>query len=140
MITPICINILALPDRRRRRRDDDHCEGRERMNETPLADALEAIEQALATAPASALPALLGTLEKFKALGWGRMLTGTHDGQGTMTLTQLLTPEQVADRLAVDESLVYEMAREGKLPSLKLGKYRRFDEAAVQAYIESLEG
>ena len=68
-----------------------------------------------------------------------RALMGTHNGQGATTPIQWLTPQEVAKRLGVKPSLVYELARAGKLKSCKLGKYRRFNEAAVQAYIESQE-
>jgi excisionase family DNA binding protein len=50
-------------------------------------------------------------------------------------VTRLLTPQQVAARLQVPTSRVYAAARRGELPSLKLGKYRRFDEATLEAWI-----
>ena len=53
---------------------------------------------------------------------------------GHATPTQFLTPEEVAARLAVNVSYVYELARAKKLKSTKMGKYVRFDAAAVQAF------
>ena len=97
------------------------------------------LETRVSQAPVSELPALLGTLEKVKVMGWGRMLT-THNGQGTPTPTQFLTPQEVAGRLGVNVSYVYELARAKKLKSTKMGKYRRFDEAAVQAFQASQGG
>ena len=78
----------------------------------------------------------LCTLEKAVAM----RLMGASNGHATPTSTQLLTPEVAAKRLGVNVSYVYELARAKKLKSCKLGKYRRFDEAAVQAYIQSQGG
>lgn len=41
--------------------------------------------------------------------------------------TTLLTPEELADRLKVPLSWVYEQSRLGKIPTHKLGRYIRFD-------------
>jgi excisionase family DNA binding protein len=38
----------------------------------------------------------------------------------------LLTPEELAERLKVPLSWVYENSRTGKIPSVKLGRYVRF--------------
>jgi excisionase family DNA binding protein len=46
----------------------------------------------------------------------------------------LLTAAQVAARLNVPKSFVYEAARQKQLESVKLGKYIRFRDAAVKAY------
>jgi excisionase family DNA binding protein len=46
---------------------------------------------------------------------------------------ELLTPEQIADRLKVPVSWVYEQSRQGKIPTHRLGRYIRFDLAAVLA-------
>ena len=40
---------------------------------------------------------------------------------------QLLTPEELADRLNIPLSWVYEQSRLGKIPTHKLGHYIRFD-------------
>ncbi|NIV37714.1 MAG: helix-turn-helix domain-containing protein, partial [Anaerolineae bacterium] len=61
------------------------------------------------------------------------------DGNGTGTLAQLLTLEEVAERLKVPKSWVYERTRRrglDRLPHLKLGKYLRFEEAEVRDYLE----
>jgi excisionase family DNA binding protein len=41
--------------------------------------------------------------------------------------TELLTPEDLADRLKVPLSWVYEQSRQGKIPTHRLGRYIRFD-------------
>jgi excisionase family DNA binding protein len=52
----------------------------------------------------------------------------------------LLTPEQVAEMLAVPVTWVRAEARAGRLPSVRLGHYRRFVQADVDAWIEQLRG
>ncbi len=48
-------------------------------------------------------------------------------GQNGHADTHLLTPEELAGRLKVPVSWVYEQSRQGKIPSHKLGRYIRFD-------------
>lgn len=48
----------------------------------------------------------------------------------------LLTAEEVAVRLRVPKSWVYRAAREGELPSVRCGRYRRFDIEDVDRWIE----
>jgi len=49
----------------------------------------------------------------------------------------LLTAEQVSELLAVPRSSVYEYARRriDPLPSLLIGRHRRFDRRAVEAWV-----
>ena len=51
-------------------------------------------------------------------------------------LPQLLNSAEVAERLGVPESWVRREARAGRLPSLQLGRYVRFDWPAVVAWLE----
>ena len=46
---------------------------------------------------------------------------------------ELLTPEDLADRLKVPLSWVYEQSRQGKIPTHRLGRYIRFDLQEVLA-------
>jgi len=48
---------------------------------------------------------------------------GQNNGHGD----QLLTPEELADRLRMPISWVYEQSRLGNIPKHKLGRYIRFD-------------
>jgi excisionase family DNA binding protein len=52
---------------------------------------------------------------------------------------RLLTAEQVADKLGVPKSWVYEQSRRGEIPTVTLGRYRRFRLEAIEAWIERLE-
>jgi excisionase family DNA binding protein len=40
---------------------------------------------------------------------------------------ELLTPEELAERLKVPESWVYEQSRMNKIPTHRMGRYIRFD-------------
>lgn len=49
----------------------------------------------------------------------------------------LMTPEQVAERLSVPLSTVYEQLRKGTIPGrLKIGRRVRISRAALEAWIE----
>jgi excisionase family DNA binding protein len=43
-----------------------------------------------------------------------------------LTRDHLLTAEQLSDRWQVPKSHVYRLAREGHIPTVRLGRYRRF--------------
>jgi excisionase family DNA binding protein len=51
-------------------------------------------------------------------------------------MTRLLTADEVAERLQLPRSWVYAAARRGDLPSVQAGRYRRFDWADVEIWIE----
>jgi excisionase family DNA binding protein len=53
-------------------------------------------------------------------------------------LDELMTTEQVAGLLLLPTSTVKDYARRGVLPSIKLGKHRRFVRSQMQATIEGL--
>jgi excisionase family DNA binding protein len=53
-------------------------------------------------------------------------------------LDELMTAEQVASLLLLPTSTVKDYARRGVLPSIKLGKHRRFVRSQVQSAIEAL--
>lgn len=52
---------------------------------------------------------------------------------------RLLTADEVAELLQVRRSWVYAEARAGRIPHIRLGRYRRFDAKRVEAWIESRE-
>jgi excisionase family DNA binding protein len=49
---------------------------------------------------------------------------------------RLLTAEEVAELLNVPVSWVRESTRSGAIPHIELGRYRRYDRAAVLAWLE----
>lgn len=50
---------------------------------------------------------------------------------------RLLTAEEVADLLHVERNTVYRWMREGKLPSVKIGRLCRIEEAALEALLSA---
>ena len=66
--------------------------------------------------------------------------TAPDDGAGEPPdlLGEILTSEQVAQLLAMRRSTVEDYARRGVLPSIKLGRHRRYLRADVVSVIERL--
>jgi excisionase family DNA binding protein len=52
---------------------------------------------------------------------------------------RLLTAAEVADRLSVPTSWVYSASRSGDIPCVELGRYRRFREEAIDAWVRDRE-
>jgi excisionase family DNA binding protein len=53
--------------------------------------------------------------------------------------TRLLSAAEVAQMLGVPTSWVYERSRRGLIPTVELGRYRRFREDAIERMVERLE-
>jgi excisionase family DNA binding protein len=51
----------------------------------------------------------------------------------------LLTADQVAELLGVPKSCVYEQPRAGRIPTVTLGRYRRYRREAIEAWVLELE-
>jgi excisionase family DNA binding protein len=51
----------------------------------------------------------------------------------------LLTADQVASVLGVPRSWVYEQSRAGRIPTVRLGRYRRYRREAIEAWLAELE-
>ena len=56
-----------------------------------------------------------------------------------MTMDKLLTAEELAERLRVKTEWVWAQARAGRIPHVRLGRYRRFRESAIEAWLTELE-
>ena len=48
--------------------------------------------------------------------------------------TKLLTAEELAERWQVALSHVYRLTRQGAIPSVRLGRYRRYRLEAIEAF------
>ena len=99
------------------------------------------LEKALCLAPSSDWPTLLGELERLKAIVWTRISTS---GRSLDTLREasedpeLFDIPQVAKQLNIPECRVYELARQGKIGAVKIGKYVRVPRKALMIYVASL--
>jgi excisionase family DNA binding protein len=52
---------------------------------------------------------------------------------------RLLTAEEVAELLGVTPAWVYEQSRAGRIPTVTLGRYRRYRREAIDRWIQELE-
>jgi excisionase family DNA binding protein len=55
-----------------------------------------------------------------------------------MPATMLLTVEETAGELRIARRRVFEMIRDGRLPSVKIGRSRRVRSADLAAYVANL--
>ena len=51
----------------------------------------------------------------------------------------LLTAAEVAQLLGVPTSWVYQQSRAGRIPTVTLGRYRRYRREAIDEWVEQLE-
>jgi excisionase family DNA binding protein len=52
---------------------------------------------------------------------------------------RLLTADDVAEMLGVPKSWVYEQSRRGRIPTVELGRYRRFRQEAIEEWVREQE-
>ena len=52
---------------------------------------------------------------------------------------RLLTAHEVAELLGVPASWVYEQSRSGRIPTVNLGRYRRYRREAIEDWLSALE-
>jgi hypothetical protein len=60
--------------------------------------------------------------------------TSTPFEPNVTSVKRLLTAEQVGERWQVPAAHVHRLSREGVLPSVAIGRYRRFAPAAIDAF------
>jgi excisionase family DNA binding protein len=51
----------------------------------------------------------------------------------------LLTAEEVARKLGVPKTWVYAQSRQGRIPTITLGRYRRYRAEAIEHWVRQLE-
>ena len=54
-------------------------------------------------------------------------------------MDELLDAQAVAELLGVPKGWVYEQSRRGSIPTVTLGRYRRYRRAAVEEWVRGLE-
>lgn len=107
-------------------------------NSYSIASLMTALETAVQSESIQDLPRFRGELKRLDAMAELRMITGPRPEQQRETTGKptLLTAQQVAERLNVKKSFVYEVARQKKLRSVRLGeKYVMFTESAVDDFL-----
>lgn len=52
---------------------------------------------------------------------------------------ELLTAEQVCDKLRVKKSYLYHLTHNNKIPHLKIGNHLRFDEVDLNQWLEQMK-
>jgi excisionase family DNA binding protein len=55
------------------------------------------------------------------------------------TERELLTAEEVAALLGIGVDWVWERARKGRIPHIRLGRFRRFRRQAIQDWLDAIE-
>ncbi len=61
-------------------------------------------------------------------------------GSGRPDPRVLLTAEEVAELIGMGVDWVYAESRRGRIPTVKLGRYRRFRREAIELWLRQLEG
>jgi len=85
--------------------------------------------------PLTEIPRVLGILEEVKARLWARLQEVEVPQPGPDTL---LTAATLAERIeGYTPARLYELAREDKIPHVRIGRQVRFPERAVAAWIAS---
>src|SRR5437870_5024119 len=96
---------------------------------------ITALEQGLDELTLCDYPALLGQLERLKALVWTRMMSDIHPPTGGNGEATLLNMQQVAKRVNIPLSCAYELVRQRRLPAVRIGKYIRVDPAELAVWM-----
>lgn len=96
----------------------------------------------IVTIPPAEIPRLIGDAEALKALLWARLqecsasATATPAPQQGNGSHRLLTAGQAAERLDVTLARLYELARTGTLPAVRIGRQIRFSSEALAEWID----
>lgn len=91
------------------------------------------LEQSIQSISTEDCPVLLGELERLKAMAWGKIV-GSQASPAQSKASVLLTMAEAAARLSIPQSRAYELARQRKLPTVRIGKYVRVSPAALDEY------
>jgi len=91
------------------------------------------LEQSIQTLALDECPVLLGDLERLKAMAWGKIV-GSQASPAQSKASVLLTMAEAAARLSIPQSRAYELARQRKLPTVRIGKYVRVSPKALDEY------
>jgi excisionase family DNA binding protein len=76
---------------------------------------------------------------KTRSNGRGTEVSAAVASNGDGLARRLMTAGEVAELLGVPVSWVYEQSRLGRIPTVTLGRYRRYRFDAIEAWIERIE-
>lgn len=101
------------------------------------------IPQGIADAPPEQLSAVIAQLAACQSAAAARLMNSHESGAAPRETTlaeqsALLTIEQVAQRLNVPKSNAYELVRQHKLRSVRIGKYVRVSPDMLAQYMATL--
>ena len=107
---------------------------------SPLAAVLSELERLVEGVSPADIPALIGNLERLKALAWARLTTPKGSGQAPKEPRQpdhLLSAEEAANALGVKKRWLYDHA--AKIPGCQRLSRRclRFSERKLRRFIEA---
>ena len=110
------------------------------MDPMNLHAAMAVIEQLIASATHADCSLIVGQLEQLKGLAWTKIMYGQAAPQPTTNAGDLLTIPEAAMRLKLSAYRVYELARQGRLRTVKIGKSVRVTQSAVNEFVTRLNG
>ena len=92
--------------------------------------------------PVEEIPALLGQLERLKAMLWHRLVVAPPTPTRSPTLEQMedlrhVTPQAAGELLSLKPAYVHELCRTGRLPATKSGKYWMIPVAGLRTWLAS---
>jgi excisionase family DNA binding protein len=86
--------------------------------------------------PTDVAASLLSKLAGVQTILLAHLLAGPLNGEKSKApLDDLLTVPEVAARLKVPSAYVYELARRGEIPTVRIGKYVRVPHVALQEWV-----
>ena len=105
---------------------------KEAVSATPLPDVNGLFELDV---PVHEIPAILVKLAAAQASLQTKLLMHGVQGRNDGEHETLLEAKDVAEWLGVKEDYVRDLGRRGEIPTVKIGKYVRFDRASIRAWI-----
>lgn len=99
--------------------------------------ALDDLPRLVQEAEPAALPSIIAALEGAKAAAWARLVAPREvDEHSTEDHARCIDVPKAAALLDLHESQVYEMIRQRRLPSVRMGKYVRVPVAELRKTLE----
>jgi excisionase family DNA binding protein len=102
----------------------------------PTLDELAGNPERARDLPTDVAASLLSKLAGVQTILLAHLLAGPVNGETSkVPADDLLTVPEVAARLKVPSAYVYELARRGEIPTVRIGKYVRVPHVALQEWV-----